>query len=113
VQKKEGRTCVRFYRRRDGKILTKDCPKGLEAVRLRMFTVAAAAVAMVSGAVIFVMRAMQPNEPDRVTVIHEVKRLTEEARQNAVPKGEAIMGGAPAAFDYNDHKTGQLKVRGN
>jgi hypothetical protein len=29
VLKEEGRLCVRFYRRTDGTMLTKDCPKGL------------------------------------------------------------------------------------
>ena len=33
----EGRTCVRFYRRRDGTVLTADCPVGLRsAVRRRV-----------------------------------------------------------------------------
>ncbi len=33
VFKTEGdRVCVRFYRRADGKVLTEDCPRGLEAV---------------------------------------------------------------------------------
>ena len=31
LQEKEGRACVRFYRRFDGTILTKDCPIGLAA----------------------------------------------------------------------------------
>jgi hypothetical protein len=32
----EGRLCVRFYRRNDGSILTRDCPVGLRAVRARV-----------------------------------------------------------------------------
>jgi hypothetical protein len=32
----EGRLCVRFYRRRDGSIITQDCPVGLRAVRARV-----------------------------------------------------------------------------
>jgi hypothetical protein len=32
IQKKEGRLCVRFYRREDGTILTQDCPVGRENV---------------------------------------------------------------------------------
>ena len=30
-----GRVCVRFYRRADGKVLTRDCPVGLAAVRAK------------------------------------------------------------------------------
>ena len=32
----DGRLCARFYRRRDGTILTRDCPVGLRAVRRRL-----------------------------------------------------------------------------
>lgn len=36
VRRTEGRLCVRFFRRADGTILTKDCPVGLAAVRRRL-----------------------------------------------------------------------------
>lgn len=44
----EGRLCVRFYRRRDGSILTQDCPVGWAKVkhRARLFTTAAASLLM-------------------------------------------------------------------
>ena len=44
IGEREGRTCVRFYRRQDGTILTRDCPVGLHAARQR-FTRAIAALA--------------------------------------------------------------------
>jgi hypothetical protein len=36
VQSHEGRLCVRFYRRGDGTVLTRDCPVGLQAARKRL-----------------------------------------------------------------------------
>ena len=45
LERKEGRTCVRFYRRADGTVLTDDCPVGLRAVRRRMAWMAAAGAA--------------------------------------------------------------------
>src|SRR5262249_2477502 len=33
VREREGRACVRFYRRADGTMLTADCPVGLRALR--------------------------------------------------------------------------------
>jgi hypothetical protein len=36
VREKEGRLCVRYYARPDGKMLAKDCPVGLWAVRRMM-----------------------------------------------------------------------------
>lgn len=43
LERKEGRTCVRFYRRADGTVLTDDCPVGLRAVRRKMALIATAA----------------------------------------------------------------------
>src|SRR5262245_4884267 len=33
IRRAEGRLCVRYYRRSDGSILTKNCPVGLQAIR--------------------------------------------------------------------------------
>ena len=41
----EGRLCVRFYRRRDGSIITQDCPVGLRAARQRLSSFAKAVAA--------------------------------------------------------------------
>jgi len=43
----EGRLCVRFYRRADGSILTRDCPVGLRAIRRRLSYLAKAVSAAV------------------------------------------------------------------
>jgi len=45
----EGRLCVRFYRRSDGSIITKDCPIGLRAIRRRLSYVAKAISSTVIG----------------------------------------------------------------
>ncbi|MDQ2731127.1 MAG: hypothetical protein M3Y56_05670, partial [Armatimonadota bacterium] len=36
VAEKEGRLCVRYYKRTDGKVLTSDCPVGLRGVRRKI-----------------------------------------------------------------------------
>lgn len=36
IARTEGRLCVRFYRRTDGTILTRNCPVGLHAIRRRL-----------------------------------------------------------------------------
>lgn len=43
----EGRICARLYRRADGSVLTKDCPVGLRALRLRVSKRVAAVFAAV------------------------------------------------------------------
>jgi hypothetical protein len=42
VARTEGRLCVRFYRRVDGSILTRNCPIGLRAIKRRLSRVASA-----------------------------------------------------------------------
>ncbi len=42
----EGRVCGRLYRRKDGTILTQDCPRGLRAAAHRLVRVAGAALSM-------------------------------------------------------------------
>jgi hypothetical protein len=48
IDEKEGRACVRFYRRADGTVITQDCPVGLRAARLKLVRLAGAAAAMVA-----------------------------------------------------------------
>jgi len=47
ISSREGRTCIRFYRRPDGTVLTRDCPVGLKAVKQRFVRAAAALAGMV------------------------------------------------------------------
>lgn len=45
----EGRLCIKLYRRADGTVLTKDCPVGIRALRMRVSKRAAAIFAAVAG----------------------------------------------------------------
>lgn len=45
----EGRLCVRFYRRADGSVLTKDCPVGWAAIKRRVSRVSAALASLLFG----------------------------------------------------------------
>jgi hypothetical protein len=49
IARTEGRLCVRFYRRRDGSIITRDCPVGLRAVGRRVSYIAKAVLSLVLG----------------------------------------------------------------
>lgn len=49
VANSEGRLCVRYYRRADGSILTRNCPVGLRALKQRVSRVAGAALSAVIG----------------------------------------------------------------
>jgi hypothetical protein len=49
VTEREGRLCIRMYRRADGTVITKDCPVGLRAVRKRVTKIASASLATILG----------------------------------------------------------------
>ena len=44
----KGRLCVRFYRREDGKVLTRDCPVGISALRRRIAALAGKVAALLA-----------------------------------------------------------------
>src|SRR3954453_7826497 len=48
IMKAEGRLCVRFYKRRDGSVITQDCPVGWARVkqRARIYVTAAFSLVM-------------------------------------------------------------------
>lgn len=56
LQSAEGRLCMRFYRRADGTIMTKDCPVGSTARRARRITQATAGVAAAVGTAAALLR---------------------------------------------------------
>jgi hypothetical protein len=51
VSRREGRMCVRFYRRNDGTMLTQNCPVGLKVVMRRVSRVAGIALSAVMSTV--------------------------------------------------------------
>lgn len=57
----EGRLCVRFFRRRDGTVLTRDCPVGWKAVRRRVSKTTLAFCSLLAGffAGLFSLRATE------------------------------------------------------
>src|SRR5258705_6181447 len=47
IASSEGRLCVKFYRRSDGSILTRNCPVGLQALKRRMSSLVRAVTSLV------------------------------------------------------------------
>lgn len=47
IRNTEGRLCIRFYRRADGSIMTRNCPVGLRALKRRVSKIANAAASAV------------------------------------------------------------------
>ena len=47
IGRNEGRLCVRYYQRRDGSIITQNCPVGLRAIKQRVSRIATALVSII------------------------------------------------------------------
>ncbi|HEY6233422.1 MAG TPA: carboxypeptidase-like regulatory domain-containing protein [Pyrinomonadaceae bacterium] len=88
----EGRICARLYRRADGTILTKDCPVGLRALRLRVSKRVAAtfaAIVSVAGAVWSQQSASKPAKTDCIPQT-KTTRSTVPANQNNALAGTVV-----------------------
>ncbi|MDQ3799722.1 MAG: hypothetical protein M3384_09740 [Acidobacteriota bacterium] len=64
----EGRACVRFYRRADGTILTKDCPVGWRAVKRRISRAATALVSLCAGIFAGIFAFNQPPRAREISI---------------------------------------------
>ena len=102
VMNSEGRLCVRFFRRKDGTILTQDCPVGWKAVKKRVSRVAVALSSLLAGlfAGVFSLRAVDATissmstgdvAPPVIEVDHELP-VVGEMDDLIEWKGEAING---------------------
>ena len=60
LSQREGRTCIRIYRRADGTIMTRDCPVGLRAVRQKLARMVAAIAAVIGGLTVSTLFGRSP-----------------------------------------------------
>lgn len=118
IAQSEGRLCIRYYRRADGTILTKNCPVGLRALKQRLSRMASAVAAMVlsflAGVFAFVGLQKTSPAPEYVQgqIVTEVKGVaTIESRgQRVEPPLEHTMGGiafSPEPLDSRNRTKGQ------
>jgi hypothetical protein len=93
----EGRLCVRFYRRKDGSILTDNCPVGLRKIRRRLSyikkAIASTVISFLAGLGLsetfsMVAQRLQPRVMGTIEVSHSpVTPLTPD------PPDQMVMGG--------------------
>ena len=94
LEKKEGRVCVRFYRRADGTVITDDCPTGLAAVRRKMALMATALTGLLAtlGFGMFANRGAMARTL-RASVLGHINVVRQLADWMAPQPSPAIMGG--------------------
>jgi hypothetical protein len=81
IQKTEGRLCIRFYQRKDGTVLTANCPVGVRAAAKKWVIVASVLLSSAAALVIGTMTL----RPRRLTTA-ELKALPEEEWRRELEK---------------------------
>lgn len=108
ILQSEGRLCVRFYRRADGSVLTKDCPVGWQAIKRNISKTAAAFAslifALLSGIGLTNYFAKFESEPQTMGAIAITSEsfTTGELDSKVDVKGTPVMGAFKTnSNDYN------------
>ncbi len=108
LMQSEGRVCVRYFRRSDGTVLTKDCPVGWQAVKMRMsrfWTATASLLFTVFGGIgltaYFTQSVQKENIMGEIAVSVN-KDETVEIKEEPV----AEMGALP--YDYDKYRAGKV-----
>jgi hypothetical protein len=93
----EGRICARLYRRADGTVLTRDCPRGLRELRRRASRIAAATVAALLSVPAFALCRSSSKKPRLEIYRSEVSLTTERVAttQPAAFTGVVVVNGEP------------------
>ncbi|MGI8786513.1 MAG: hypothetical protein ACR2HG_01960 [Pyrinomonadaceae bacterium] len=87
----EGRLCVRFFKRADGTILTKDCPVGWQAIKRRVSKISAAAASLVFGVIGGLGFTSSFNQPESVETGRLISVL-KTPKPTPTPERERLMG---------------------
>ena len=102
IAQAEGRLCVRYYKRKDGSILTQNCPVGLRALKRRLSRVATAIGSSVLSflAGIGISQITAPRYTTGAIVVGDVYRPLPQSVDVVMPaapppSSEAIVGRLP------------------
>ncbi|HXD29550.1 MAG TPA: hypothetical protein VN643_00440 [Pyrinomonadaceae bacterium] len=101
IANNEGRLCVRYFRRKDGSILTKDCPVGLRAIKRRLSyisrAVASAVITFLAGIGIFELTQIEIKRRNQVMGVMAVREYPQLETMGPPTVGtfvtEPVMGG--------------------
>jgi hypothetical protein len=112
IRKTEGQLCVRFYRRKDGTILTNNCPVGLEAIKARYRSTKATIIRAVLAllAYIGVLSAVTKTTPD----VGVLSVVTAPVESIVAHQRMTFMGAlAPASPRTDSRERGAYSRKGN
>jgi hypothetical protein len=99
IREKEGRLCVRFYRRRDGTVLVDDCPVGLR--KARRWLVARLAGVVAALALVPLLEPLVSVEAMRIYLgLDDFPAERRMMGKIAVDDGQMVMGMVPSRDPY-------------
>lgn len=88
----EGKMCVKFYKRADGTVITKDCPVGLAKVRQKISRIASAAFGLIMGTVGGLWGAALFNRETPQLLIQTSPEISEDSVLDQKEADEWIVG---------------------
>lgn len=88
----EGRLCVRFYKRADGTVLTKDCPVGWKALKKRVSVAATAFASLFFSLISGLGLAAMFSQPSRGALMGEVASRTPTPKPTPRSEDYQMMG---------------------
>jgi hypothetical protein len=104
IARNDGRLCVRFYRRADGSIITRDCPVGLRAIRERVSywtkAIVAAALTFLATVGFYRLAEIRPFEPP----------MTMGSISSPEFQGLLVQGEMPAPLPEGQVRMGKIAV---
>lgn len=105
----EGRLCVRYFRRADGTVLTKNCPVGWKAAKQRVSHFATAAFSMIAGLFggIFAFNIFR-DEPAHATV--GVMAIPDDSTVMGGYVPHPVVGEIEVGNENEEWKTGEIMV---
>jgi hypothetical protein len=106
ILQRDGRLCIRIYRRSDGTVMTRDCPVGLRAVKARVGRLVTAAIATLLGffTVSFAQKREWPKASNASSVMIEQDNKTGSGRISGSiidPNGAVIPDATVRLFTGN------------
>lgn len=94
----EGRVCVKFYQRKDGTIITQNCPVGLAKVKQRVSQFATATFGLVIGVFGGLFGNFVNSKLDETVEIDQKRLADKEAKKESLKNDESNSNGAGIDF---------------
>jgi hypothetical protein len=106
VSQTEGRLCVRYYRRTDGTILTKNCPVGLRALKRRVSRIASASLSAALSFFAGILAATGLRERPLIPVATQGQVIKVK---ETMPESESVTGAyAPSLHENGEFMMGEI-----